>query len=385
MSFGDLMLLLLCFFVLAAVVDQGSPRLTAATPLDASSTAAIGPNEPDVQPTVPPTRTASRGTVLDREVYRARDYELLPTTDTGIHPATHTQIHATADDEIHFASDHGVYDELGRETTLAIPGEVDHEMNREAYPATHYEMHDEVHPEIDRTILEAVDRETAHRAYPTTPHEMHDEVPRDMRHEINLAIPGEIDPEMNREARPETAAGPHSRTLPEESPPPEVILAASDQTRTESQVETILREIFRPAGDRVEIQARPGAVTVRLRDTVTFRSGSADLLPEVRPLLDQVAQLLVARSEIRVETAGHTDEVPISTTVYPSNWELSAARAAAVARYLLDRSQIDPRRIEIAGYGEYQPVDTRPTLEGRARNRRVEIRFVHPLPDDSLT
>jgi flagellar motor protein MotB len=359
--------------------------------------------------------------VLDRDVYPTTDYELSPTKDNEIYPATHSQIYSTTDDEIHFATHHGVSDELRREIDHTIfdafdpqmdhevypvtphqmhrqvrgdidhtiLDEVDHRMDHEAYPATPHEVHDEVydevHPEIDHTILEAVDREMDDEAYAVTPHEMHDEAPRDMRHEINLAIPGEVDHEMNHEARPETAVGPHSLTLPEESPPPEAILAASDQTRTESQVETILREIFSPAGDRVEIQARPGSVTVRLRDTVTFRSGSADLLPEVRPLLDQVAQLLVARPEIRVETAGHTDELPISSTVYPSNWELSAARAAAVARYLLDRTQIDPQRIEIAGYGEYRPVDTRPTLEGRARNRRVEIRFVHPLPDDSLT
>lgn len=151
-----------------------------------------------------------------------------------------------------------------------------------------------------------------------------------------------------------------------------------------SEVEAALRDIFRPAGDLVEIEADPGAVTVRLRDAITFPSGTADLLPEVLPLLDQVADLLGAFPDVRIETSGHTDDVPIATSVYPSNWELSAARAAGVARYLLSRASIDPRRIKIAGYAEHRPLDAASTVEGRARNRRVEIRFMGPVLDTHL-
>lgn len=149
-----------------------------------------------------------------------------------------------------------------------------------------------------------------------------------------------------------------------------------DAAPSRSEVEAALRDIFRPAGDLVEIEADPGAVTVRLRDTITFPSGTADLLPGVRPLLDQVAELLVGFPDVRIETSGHTDDVPIATNVFPSNWELSAARAAAVARYLLSYASIDPRRVKIAGYAEYRPLDSEFTVDGRARNRRVEIRFM---------
>jgi chemotaxis protein MotB len=137
-----------------------------------------------------------------------------------------------------------------------------------------------------------------------------------------------------------------------------------------------LRTIFRPAGDRVEIHARPGLVTVSLQDSITFASGSAALLPGVRPLLDRTGILLASRGGFRVEISGHTDDIPITTSQYPSNWELSAARAAAVARQLLDGAPLDPARLRIVGYGEHHPLDIGLTSEARARNRRVELRIV---------
>jgi chemotaxis protein MotB len=141
-----------------------------------------------------------------------------------------------------------------------------------------------------------------------------------------------------------------------------------------------LRNIFRSAGDRVEISPGAGAVTVRLRDTITFDSASADLLPNVRPLLGRVAEWLATHPEIALEISGHTDDVPIATPRYPSNWELSAARAAAVARQLLEGTAIDPGRTHIAGYGEHHPLtDVQGNHADRGRNRRVEIRFLLPV------
>jgi chemotaxis protein MotB len=150
-----------------------------------------------------------------------------------------------------------------------------------------------------------------------------------------------------------------------------------------ADVTDALHEIFRPAGAAVEIESRRGAVTVRLRESVSFPSGSAELLPDVLPLLDAVGALLEAHPELSVETAGHTDDVPIATSLFPSNWELSAARAGAVARRLVASAFVDPRRIQIAGYAEHRPLDRSGTGEGRARNRRVEIRFIeNALPSN---
>lgn len=145
-------------------------------------------------------------------------------------------------------------------------------------------------------------------------------------------------------------------------------------------VEAILRNIFSAAGDRAEITPNGDAVTVRLHDTITFESGRADLLPEARRLLGRVAMWLVNHSEVRLEVSGHTDDIPIATAQYPSNWELSAARAAAVARYLLAEAAIDPRRIHITGYGEHRPLSDD---VDHTRSRRVEIRFSLPVSSTS--
>jgi chemotaxis protein MotB len=147
-----------------------------------------------------------------------------------------------------------------------------------------------------------------------------------------------------------------------------------------ADMERGLREIFRPAGGLAEIERVSGELTVRLRDSISFLSGSAELLPSVLPFLDGITDLLTAYPGVRIETSGHTDGLPIATSIYPSNWELSTARAAAVARYLLGHAALDPTRVRVAGYAEHRPIDPGHTPEGRARNRRVEIRFLAQVP-----
>jgi chemotaxis protein MotB len=146
-------------------------------------------------------------------------------------------------------------------------------------------------------------------------------------------------------------------------------------------VQTAVRRLFEGT-DAVEIESSPDTVVVRLHESISFASGSAELLPDVGPLLDGLTRLLLEHPGIRVETSGHTDDVPIHNAHYPSNWELSAARAAAVARRLLGGAVLDPLRITVAGYAEHRPVAAGHSPEARARNRRVEIRLVNlPKPD----
>lgn len=127
-------------------------------------------------------------------------------------------------------------------------------------------------------------------------------------------------------------------------------------------------------------QARHGerGETVAVLPTdIFFESGSAELTPQGVIRMAEVAQRLqreFAGREIRIE--GYTDNVPIGPTLralYPSNWELSAARAATVARYLQQRHNFDGRRIEVVGLGEYRPQASNATPEGRQQNRRVRI------------
>jgi chemotaxis protein MotB len=109
-----------------------------------------------------------------------------------------------------------------------------------------------------------------------------------------------------------------------------------------------------------------------LSDKQLYDSGSADLKPETERILDEVyLQLKTRQNEVRVE--GNTDNVPIANAQFPSNWELSAARATGVARYLVEHDGLAPRRISALGYGEYRPRVPNDTDAHRAENRRVDV------------
>lgn len=111
-----------------------------------------------------------------------------------------------------------------------------------------------------------------------------------------------------------------------------------------------------------------------LKGDVLFASGTAEITPEFYPYLDELAEIL-KDSNFMVRVEGHTDNVPINTARFPSNWELSTARAVSVIRYFLDKAAVDAERLEAVGFGEYRPAAPNDTVEGRAKNRRVECYF----------
>jgi chemotaxis protein MotB len=118
--------------------------------------------------------------------------------------------------------------------------------------------------------------------------------------------------------------------------------------------------------------SRQGLIVTLLSDRAYYSSGSAELRPETKQLLDVVAgQLRNVRNEVRVE--GSTDDVPIATSQFPTNWELSAARATGVTRYLVEHDTISPTRISFAGYGEFRPKFANDSEAHRQQNRRVDI------------
>jgi len=123
---------------------------------------------------------------------------------------------------------------------------------------------------------------------------------------------------------------------------------------------------------KVQTRMEERGLVISLGEGGFFDSGSDELKPEGRELLDSLAeQLLASGNQIRVE--GHTDNVPIKTTRFPSNWELSTARATTIVSYLVRRFGFKPDQLSAAGYGEFRPIAANDTLEGRARNRRVDI------------
>jgi chemotaxis protein MotB len=128
----------------------------------------------------------------------------------------------------------------------------------------------------------------------------------------------------------------------------------------------------------VTISNLQGKLTVNILDRVMFDSGEAILKPDGESVLRKVAGLLAGHPELKIQVIGHTDNVPIRTR-FPSNWELSAARALAAVHFLTEKAGVDPRRVGAAGYGEYRPIADNSTAEGRARNRRIAIAI---LPEE---
>jgi len=126
------------------------------------------------------------------------------------------------------------------------------------------------------------------------------------------------------------------------------------------------------AQDKVSVTITQRGLVVSLKEAGFFDSGSATLKPSSYTLLNDVVESLASYSNgIRVE--GHTDNLPISTAAFPSNWELSTARATSVVQYLVKQDDFDPANISAAGYGEYRPVAENGTQEGRQKNRRVDL------------
>ena len=129
----------------------------------------------------------------------------------------------------------------------------------------------------------------------------------------------------------------------------------------------------------VSIQTEGNRLVLSLREIGFFDSGVAKLRPESEPPLARIAELFVRRPyHLRIE--GHTDNVPIHTVLYGSNWELSTARATEITKLLLTRYSLAPERLSAAGYAEFHPVASNDTPAGRAMNRRVDIVILPPPP-----
>ncbi|KAA0014520.1 OmpA family protein [Billgrantia pellis] len=120
-------------------------------------------------------------------------------------------------------------------------------------------------------------------------------------------------------------------------------------------------------------------ITLRIDDNLLFASGQAALTGQGRELLGRLQEILQAfEGDISVE--GHTDDVPIATARFPSNWELSSARAIAVLRYLTELG-LSAERLRAVGYAETRPLESNATTQGRAANRRVELLLRQPLAE----
>lgn len=192
----------------------------------------------------------------------------------------------------------------------------------------------------------------------------------------------------------ETGSTPSSSTLPESSPTVSIMpfseeplaeafkslpeaskanaqVEQSSLERLEREVKAYIAEHHLSQYATVALQPR-GLVITLLTDRLLFASGSAALSPVSYPLLEEIAMLLQLEAKEPVAVEGNTDSVPIDTPKYPSNWELSTARASVIVRFLIAHG-VAPSRLAAIGYAEQRPVASNATEAGRAKNRRVEI------------
>ncbi len=124
--------------------------------------------------------------------------------------------------------------------------------------------------------------------------------------------------------------------------------------------------------DKVEVNVQERGLVVSLKEGGFFGSGNADVKPEAMEALREIAaKISQYRNPVRIE--GHTDNMPIHSRTYETNWELSSTRATNMARVLTDKFGVPPDKISATGYGEFRPAESNDTPAGRARNRRVDI------------
>jgi chemotaxis protein MotB len=135
----------------------------------------------------------------------------------------------------------------------------------------------------------------------------------------------------------------------------------------------------RQRGDGTEITTEidERGLVIHVKENAFFESGQAELTPAAKTALDAIGEVIQGIDNfIRVE--GHTDDRPIHTAQFPSNWELSTSRATQVVRYFLSKYAFAPDKISVSGYAEHRPIAPNDTPENRARNRRVDIVILAP-------
>ena len=132
---------------------------------------------------------------------------------------------------------------------------------------------------------------------------------------------------------------------------------------------------------KIQVRSDADSITISLADNLLFDSGSADLKPGSQDVLLVVASALSGLpNDMRIE--GHTDDVPVNSPDFATNWELSAARASRVLRFLSEQGQLDAGKLFLAGYADTRPIGDNTTPEGRALNRRADIVILYPTLEE---
>ena len=132
--------------------------------------------------------------------------------------------------------------------------------------------------------------------------------------------------------------------------------------------------------DAVKVEITDKGIAIMLRDPVGFASGSADLKEQGKEILKDISDGKKENSDLKVRIEGHTDDVPINSPRYRSNWELSSSRSLSVVQLLAEQTGMKPENMSAVGYGEYRPLVPNTSPENRSKNRRIQI-FVDYITD----
>jgi len=137
-----------------------------------------------------------------------------------------------------------------------------------------------------------------------------------------------------------------------------------------SQIEAMAEELG--LEDQFYLERTETGLMIQMGEQILYDLGKAELRPEAYPVL-AVVGIALRETAVDVQIAGHTDTLPINTKEFPSNWELSSARAMSVVQYLIKNAAVPPEILGAAGYGEFRPIAPNTSAENRQRNRRVEF------------
>ena len=152
------------------------------------------------------------------------------------------------------------------------------------------------------------------------------------------------------------------------------VSAAQDKKELEAlqaKIEGYIKE--KGLSPRLQTEMTTKGLMLKIKEGVLYHSGSAEINNESRTIAIEISNLLVTDPPRNILIEGHTDNIPAHSAEFPSNWELSSARAINFMKILLENSKLDPKKFSATGYGEYHPAATNDTPEGRAENRRVEV------------
>jgi len=156
--------------------------------------------------------------------------------------------------------------------------------------------------------------------------------------------------------------------------------AVVEDDKMKEILKTVEQEIeVKGYSDKVKVISYNEGLEITIQDVALFNSGEAEVLKSVEPLLLQITSTL-SPLDNTIKIVGHSDNVPIYTEKFRSNWDLSAMRAINVMNFMVDKGKLKKENFSIQAYGEYKPIADNSTAEGKSKNRRVEIFIVRKYP-----